>query len=124
MNKIEFSNNPILLTDVLKKMDSLDIKGFAIPFSIIVSSSNITSTPGQTLVFENVILSKNAKKMYTNNKITVNNTIIDSLGNKDSRIPDKIKQVLYPDSGQIRNVNIRFITHFKSVNESKYRKVE
>lgn len=124
MNKIEFSNNPILLTDVLKKMDSLDIKGFAIPFSIIVSSSNITSTPGQTLVFENVILSKNAKKMYTNNKITINNTIIDSLGSKDSRIPDKIKQVLYPDSGQIRNVNIRFITHFKSSNESKYRRVE
>lgn len=120
---IEFSKNPIKYTDMLNQMDAHDIHQVPIPFSLIVSGCNkAKKTARETFVFENVIQAKNVNNGNGTSKIVINNAVLSTIIRTKSS--DRLRKILFLNSKEIRSVNLRFITHFKSHKESKFRRVE
>lgn len=121
--KIEFSTNPIKYSDMLNQMDAHDIHQVAIPFSVILTSCNVSKkTASETLVFEDIIQAKNANNGKGKaQKVIINNVVLSNIvRNKQS---DRLRKMYFINSKEVRSVNLRFVTHFKSHKETKYRRV-
>jgi hypothetical protein len=119
---MEFSKTEIQLKHLLKEMDRFYPTGEPIPFSIIAITCNYAKNDGgDIIVLENVIQAKNLAKVKSGLKI--NRLPTSSIDSVRPELANRIRRIYIPVSGQIRNVNLRYITHFKSQTDQAYKRI-
>lgn len=118
---MEFNKSAIQVKHLLKEMERYYPDNTPIPFSIIAVSCNYARNEGgEILLFEGVIQAKQAKYLKKQRIGFLPTSSIDSVR---PELANRIRRIFFPVSAQIRNVNIRFITHFKSSTDTVFRRV-
>ncbi|WP_338765968.1 hypothetical protein WAF17_02760 [Bernardetia sp. ABR2-2B] len=107
------STQTIFLREALKQMNARDEDNNLIPFSLrLYTADRKNKTGGQLLYFENCVISKLARLTELQKKYR-------RLALKDKTIKanhweNSTRNILLLNSGEIRTVHIRLITHFNS----------
>lgn len=118
---MEFSQNAIPIAELPMKLEAFSPKHEPIPFDVIVSTCNYSRNEGgRILLFENVIQAKFVKLVPKFINISITKSSTDTVR---PELQNRIRRVFFLDSQEIRNVNIRFITHFKFHHEAKFRRI-
>ncbi len=123
MNEIIFDTyNPIPIKDLVRLMDRLDLGGKPVTFCLIAFSCNYAKNEGgEIILFENVVQYRNVKLILEESReIEIKQSLIPKI---PAKLSDRIRRIYNPDDDTIRNVNIRYITHFKFSSELKYKRI-
>ena len=118
---MEFNKNAIPIAELPMKMEAFNVKHEPIPFDIIVSTCNYSkNTGGQILMFENVIQAKFIRLMPKFINFSVSKSVVDTVR---PELKNRIRRLFFLDSKEVRNVNIRYITHFKFHHEPTFTRI-
>lgn len=115
-------HNPITIKELPRLMDKLDLKGQPLPFSLIAITCNVSQNQGgEIVILQYVVQYRNIKLINTDAKaIEIQQSLIPKITPK---LAERIRRLYNPSDDTIRNVNIRYITHFKGNNDSKFRRI-
>jgi hypothetical protein len=123
MEGIQFDiHNPVSLKEIPALIDKHDFNNRPIPFSIIAITCNYARNEGgEILILENVIQYRNTKIIeYGDKTIEINPSLIPTITPK---LAERVRRLYNDQDDTIRNVNIRYITHFRGQNETKFRRL-
>lgn len=115
-------HNPISIKDLIRAMDLHDVRKKPVTFSLIAISCNYSRNEGgNIIIFKKVVQYRNVKIIEHEDKvIEVNPALIASI---PARLAERVRRLYDASDDTIRNVNIRYITHFKGNHESKFRRI-
>jgi len=118
---MEISKTEIQLKHMIKQMDRLYPNGEPVPFSLLAVTCNYSKNEGGDVIqLEDVIQAKNINKLKKFKLKKLPSTFINAVR---PELANRIRRLYIPVSQEIRNVNIRYITHFKSNTDQAYKRI-
>jgi len=116
------THNPIPIKELPRLINKFDLSGDPLPFSFLSISCNVAKNEGgEIVILEKVIQLRNLKLIKMDSKIIeIQQSLIPKITPK---LSERIRRLYNPADDTIRNVNLRYITHFKFANEPKYRRI-
>ena len=114
--------NPIPIKELIVMIDKHDAAGEPIPFSIIAVTCNYAkNTGGEIVILEKSIHLKNVRLINLSD-ITIKINPY-SLPKIPQKLSSRIRRIYNVTDDSIRNVNIRYITHFKFYHDASFRRI-
>lgn len=121
---MEFSKNELPIKYLLKEMSRFNANNELIPFSVIAITCNYAKNEGgRVIVLENVIEAKSVRHLKHARFGYSKRELPSSIDSVRPALANRVRRLYLLDNGEIRNVNIRYITHFKGLTDTAFRRV-